>query len=163
MSYSIEDCDRILAKIANAMAAPGQQPAMDPNQQMQQDPSALGTIGADLGGGGAGTAGGAGGGGGQGEGGLKVNKDQLYERIIQEKDALTRLKVQLAASGQLPPDMYDSPQGPPLEQQMQEGMSQDMMMQSGQQPQQPPMQDPMQGQMQPGMEVQAALKKLQGS
>ena len=130
--YTLEDCDRVLQKIANVAAG------MPP----EQDPNALGTIGADLGGGG-GPQGAPGAGGA--EGGMKVNKDQLYERLIQEKDNLSRLKVQLAASGQLPPDMMEDQQGPPLQQQMQEGMSQEMAAQ--------------QGQPQGGMEVQAALKK----
>lgn len=129
----------LVIKVANYLQ---QQQQVDP--QAQQDPSALGTIGAEIG-------------GGQGQmssSGPKVNKDQLYERIIQEKDKLARLQMQLAASGQMPQEELQQPsmaQVAPLEQQMQASMSQEL--QQGQ-ASQPIQQDPYSG-----LQPQASLKK----
>lgn len=139
--YTQKDCDKILYKLANLGM---QQPQGQPEQMGQGGGQPLGTIGAEMNGG-VGQSQGA---GGPGSEGFKVNKDQLYERLIQEKDNLTRLKVQLASSGQLPMDMMEQqPQQAPLEQMMQQGMGQDMLYQ------QQMMQQPQ------GLQVQASFKK----
>jgi hypothetical protein len=69
---------------------------------------------------GGGSAGGGGAAAGGGAKGFSANKDQLYERLIMEKDQLSRLKLQLAMSGQQVPD--DGGTGNPMEQAIQQQM-----------------------------------------
>jgi len=174
--YDIDYCDSILEKIANLGAGVNQQAQQDPSQQAQQAAgpgSPLGTIGADMSGGMGGAGGAAGGSGGK----TSVSKDQLYERLIMEKDNLSKLKMQIAMKGETP--MTDQP-GMPSDNPMQSAIQQMMIgsMTGQQDPNQDPLQQqvmnqgqgnpmqqmgqPVQQQQQfqnPGMTVQAALKK----
>jgi len=181
--YTLNDCDRVLEKLAALGAgAPVQPPmAQDPNASAgMPSTSPIGTIGADMGGGAEAGKGAA------GPKAFSVNKDQLYERIIKEKDNVSKM-MQMINGQQMP--MLENPMEHAIQQnmiaQMQqqgaqmrigtspEGMQQmtqgqdPMAMQQAQQQdpmamQQAQQQDPMamqQAQQPNPMEVQAAVKK----
>lgn len=176
--YELDRCDELLEKIAQigvgAPAVPpqasqgpmqaGPESPMMGSQESMGGTTPLGTIGAEMGGSGAGAGAGA-----VGPKSFSVNKDQLYERIIAEKDIVSKLKMQLAMSGQDPAAMGpvgdpENPLGNVIQQAMTQQIQQDM---SGQvDPMQQPMGQDYAGRMEPGMEMQqpgmevtAALKK----
>jgi hypothetical protein len=165
--YSIDDCDFLLESLEKVAFTPPPQaqppqaqamPPQDPNQMAMQPGDPMGTLGADMKG--------AGGGGAKGAG-ASVNKDQLYERLIMEKDNISRLKTQLAQAGQQPMDEQMGGGANQLQDVIQQNMVRQIQMQGqqqemGGQPQdpaaQPQPQDPA-AQPQPGLAPQAGFKR----